>query len=80
MWKQIYYHRRGGYQFKEWKSIFTTGGITLVLFVIVSLLYVVVEWLTLLLRIREDPGSNLSPDTGYTDGFLWFSSVPRGRS
>jgi hypothetical protein len=26
---------------------------------------VVVEWLALLLRIREIPGSNLSPETGY---------------
>jgi hypothetical protein len=28
---------------------------------------VVVEWLTLLLRIRETPGSNLGPETGYRD-------------
>jgi hypothetical protein len=28
---------------------------------------VVVEWLTLLLRIREVPGSNLGPETGYSD-------------
>jgi hypothetical protein len=36
----------------------------------------VVEWLTLLLRIREVPGSNLGSETGYTDwGFSWFSSV-----
>jgi hypothetical protein len=30
-------------------------------------LNVVVEWLTLLLHIREVPGSNLSPETGYPD-------------
>jgi hypothetical protein len=34
-----------------------------------------VEWLTLLLCIREVPGSNLGPETGYP---LWFSSVPPG--
>jgi hypothetical protein len=28
---------------------------------------VMVEWLTLLLRIREVPGSNLSPEAGYPD-------------
>jgi hypothetical protein len=28
---------------------------------------IVVEWLTLLLRIREVPGSNLGPQTGHTD-------------
>jgi hypothetical protein len=28
---------------------------------------VVVEWLTLLLRIREAPGSNLGPEIGYSD-------------
>jgi hypothetical protein len=28
---------------------------------------VVVEWLTLLLRIREISGSNLGPKTGYPD-------------
>jgi hypothetical protein len=26
-----------------------------------------VEWLTIPLHIREDPGSNLSPETGYPD-------------
>jgi hypothetical protein len=31
-----------------------------------------VEWLTLLLRIREVTGSNLSPDAGYTDSFCGF--------
>jgi hypothetical protein len=30
-------------------------------------LNVVVEWLTFLLRIREVPGSNLSPEIGYND-------------
>jgi hypothetical protein len=38
---------------------------------------VVVEWLTLLLRIREGTGSNFDLETGYPDlGFSWFSSVP----
>jgi hypothetical protein len=30
---------------------------------------VVVEWLTILLRIREVPGSNLGPGTGYPEAF-----------
>jgi hypothetical protein len=29
--------------------------------------HVVVQWLTFLLRIREVPGSNLGPETGYHD-------------
>jgi hypothetical protein len=30
--------------------------------------------------IREVPGSNLSPDTGYPDlGFSWLFSVPPGK-
>jgi hypothetical protein len=38
---------------------------------------VVVESLTLLIRIRNVPGSNLGPETGYTNcGFSWISSVP----
>jgi hypothetical protein len=37
----------------------------------------VVERLTLLLRIREAPGSSLGSESGYPDGgFSWFSSVP----
>jgi hypothetical protein len=41
---------------------------------------VVVEWLTLLLRIREVPGSNLSPETAYPEsGSWWFSSDPPGK-
>jgi hypothetical protein len=40
---------------------------------------IAVEWLTHLFRIREVPGSNLGPDTGYPDwGFSWFSSVLPG--
>jgi hypothetical protein len=40
---------------------------------------VVVEWLTLILRIREGPGSILGPATGYPNSrFSWFSSVPPG--
>jgi hypothetical protein len=30
---------------------------------------IVVEWLTLLLRIPEFPGSNLGPETGYLEVF-----------
>jgi hypothetical protein len=38
---------------------------------------VVVEWLTLLLRNRKVPMSNLSPMTGHRDcRSLWFFSVP----
>jgi hypothetical protein len=29
--------------------------------------HVVIEWLALLLRIREVPGSNLGPESGYPD-------------
>jgi hypothetical protein len=36
---------------------------------ILAILSVVLEWLTLLLRIREVPGSNISPETGYP---YWF--------
>jgi hypothetical protein len=35
---------------------------------------VLVEGLTLLLRIREAPGSNLGLETGYSE-FSWFYSV-----
>jgi hypothetical protein len=42
-------------------------------------LIVMVEWLTLLLYIREVPGSNFSLETGYPHwGFSWFPSVPPG--
>jgi hypothetical protein len=35
------------------------------------------KWLAFLLRIREIPASNLSPETDYPDrDFSWFSSVP----
>jgi hypothetical protein len=41
---------------------------------------VMVEWLTLLLRIREVPSSKLGPMTGYLDwGFSWFYSAPEGK-
>jgi hypothetical protein len=30
----------------------------------------VIEWLTLLFRIREVPGSILGPETGYPDRFF----------
>jgi hypothetical protein len=40
---------------------------------------VVVEWLTLLLRIREVQGSNLVPETVYHDRVSWLSSVPPGK-
>jgi hypothetical protein len=40
----------------------------------------VVEWLILLLRIREVLGSNFGPETACPDrGVLWFSSVPPGK-
>jgi hypothetical protein len=43
-------------------------------------LNVVVKSLTPLLRIREFPGSNFGPETGYPDWrFSWFSSVPSGK-
>jgi hypothetical protein len=35
---------------------------------------VVVEWLPLLLYIREFPGSNLGPETGYSEFFVVFLS------
>jgi hypothetical protein len=37
---------------------------------------VMVEWLTHLLCIREVPGLNIGPETGYPEVFV-FSSVPR---
>jgi hypothetical protein len=41
---------------------------------------VVVKWLTLLLRTLVVWGSNLCPDTGYSDwGVSWFFSVPPGK-
>jgi hypothetical protein len=40
---------------------------------------VVVEWLTLLLRIREISASNIGPVNDYPDwGFSWFCSVYPG--
>jgi hypothetical protein len=39
---------------------------------------VVVQWLTILLRIREVPGSDLEPGTGYHDrDFMVFLSPSR---
>jgi hypothetical protein len=39
---------------------------------------VVVEWITLMLRIREVPGSNLGPETGYLHRlFVVFLSPSR---
>jgi hypothetical protein len=39
---------------------------------------VVVECLSLLLRIWEAPGSNLDPEAGYPEGFRsFFQSLPR---
>jgi hypothetical protein len=41
---------------------------------------IMVEWLTLLLRIRKASGSILGPATVYPDwGFSWHSSVPPGK-
>jgi hypothetical protein len=37
-----------------------------------------VEWLTLLLHIREILGSNLGLESGYSDRFFVVSSVPPG--
>jgi hypothetical protein len=39
---------------------------------IMGLPNIVVEWPTLLLRIREIPDSNLVPETGYSDCFRGF--------
>jgi hypothetical protein len=40
-----------------------------VIFVLTSIPSVVVEWLTLLLRIREVPASDVGPETSYPDRF-----------
>jgi hypothetical protein len=41
---------------------------------------VVAEWLELMFRIREVPGSNLGSETGYpVCDFSWFLSVPPGK-
>jgi hypothetical protein len=41
---------------------------------------VMVEWLTLLFRIREVSGSNPDRENGYPDGGSpWFSLVPLGK-
>jgi hypothetical protein len=37
---------------------------------------VVIEWLTLLLRVQEVPGSNIGPETGCPEFFLSFLSLP----
>jgi hypothetical protein len=37
-----------------------------------------IEWLAILLRVPEIPGSNLGPDTDYIDSISWFSSDPSG--
>jgi hypothetical protein len=40
---------------------------------------IAIEWLALLLRIREEPGSDLGKEIGYPDwGVSWFPSVPPG--
>jgi hypothetical protein len=39
---------------------------------------IVFQLLTLLFRIREVPGSNLGPETGYPE-ISWFYSVPLGQ-
>jgi hypothetical protein len=38
---------------------------------------VVVEWLTLLIHIREVPGSNIGPETVYPEVFRCFSQTSR---
>jgi hypothetical protein len=35
--------------------------------------------LSILLCIRDIPGSNLGPETEYSEVFSWFSSVPPGK-
>jgi hypothetical protein len=56
--------------------MFSVTNVFILVFSIVFVPNVVVEWLTLLLRIWEVLGSNLGPETGYPDlGFSWFSSV-----
>jgi hypothetical protein len=39
----------------------------------------VVDWIADLLHIRDDPVSNLVPETGYRDDFSWVYSVPPGK-
>jgi hypothetical protein len=59
-------------------AICTTNLMFLGFIVLIILPNDVIEWLTLL-RIREVPGSNLGPATGYDNsGFSWFFSVPPG--
>jgi hypothetical protein len=41
--------------------------------------HVAVEWLTLLLRIREVPGANLGPRTCYSDRFFVVFPSPSRR-
>jgi hypothetical protein len=42
--------------------------------------HIATEWLALLFRIREVPGSNRGPETGYPGwGSSWLSSVPPGK-
>jgi hypothetical protein len=40
---------------------------------------IVIEWLALLLHVREVRGSNLGSKTGYRDLLSWFFSVPPGK-
>jgi hypothetical protein len=44
-----------------------TGLITVATSCYDEVVNVVVEWLALLIRIREVPGSDLSPESGYPD-------------
>jgi hypothetical protein len=41
---------------------------------------VVVDWLTILLHIREFPASDLGPETGYDDRFSWVTSLAPGNT
>jgi hypothetical protein len=42
------------------------------MFTYMNLQNITVEWLALLLCIREVPGSNLGPETGYPEVFCGF--------
>jgi hypothetical protein len=53
--------------------------IIIIIIIIQSLPNAVVEWLTLLLRIREVPWVQISAlRLALLAGFSWFSSVPQG--
>jgi hypothetical protein len=67
-----------GSSFHEYLVLFTNRKLPAPLIVKVNIIFrifstMVVEWFALLLRIWKDPGSNLGPNTNYTDwDFSWF--------